>query len=116
MTSFQNLYRNNSLQLEEMGRINRILEELVSQAEEFGEKANKNLTKAMDTATQAKNESGQRRREAQSARESAVNAHSDAVQVNREAENALNAAMEFKVSIDVVETVHFFLPPGTFWK
>lgn len=93
---FQNLYRNNSLKLEEIGRINGILEELVSLAEEFREKANMNLTKAMDTATQAKNESGQRRRQAQNARERAAIAHTDAVQVNREAENALNAAMEFK--------------------
>lgn len=113
---FQNLYRNNSLKLEEIGRINGILEELVSLAEEFGEKANMNLTKAMDTATQAKNESGQRQRQAQNARERAAIAQSDAVRVNREAENALNAAIEFKVSIDVVKTVLCFLSPGTFWK
>ena len=94
---FQSLYRNNSLRLEEIRRINEMLQELVSQAEKFGEQANVNLTMAMDTATRAKNEAGQRRREAQIARHNATNAHSDAMQVNSEAENALDTATEFKV-------------------
>lgn len=97
--SFQSLYRNNSLKLEEIRRISMVLQELVSHAQDFGEKANMNLTKALETATQAKNVSGQRRREAQSARDSAANAHSDTMQVNREADSALNTAMEFKVSL-----------------
>ena len=96
---FQSLYRNNSLKLEEIRRINDLLQELVSQAENFGEQANVNLTMAMDTASRAKNEAGQRRREAQIARHNATNAHSDALQVNSEAENALNTATEFKVSL-----------------
>lgn len=106
---FQSLYRNNSLRLEEIRRINELLQELVSQAERFGEQANVNLTMAMDTATRAKNEAGQRRREAQIARHNATNAHSDAMQANSEAENALDIAMEFKVRLyqfrgtDVVE-------------
>lgn len=94
---FQSLYRNNSLRLEEIRRINELLKELVSQAETFGEQANVNLTIAMDTATRAKNEAGRRKRQAQIARHNATNAHSDAVQVNSEAENALDTAMEFKV-------------------
>ena len=97
--SFQSLYHNHSLKLEEIRRINLVLQELVSRAQNFGEKANTNLTIALDTATRAKNESGQRRREAQNARDGAANAHSDAMQVNREAENALNTATEFKVSL-----------------
>ena len=96
---FQSLYRNNSLRLEEIRRINEMLQELVTQAETFGEQANVNLTMAMNTATQAKNEVGQRRREAQIARHNATNAHSDAMQVNSEAQNALDTAMEFKVSL-----------------
>lgn len=98
-SDFQSLYRNYSLRLEEIRRINDLLQELVSQAENFGEQANVNLTMAMDTATRAKNEAGQRRREAQIARHNATNAHSDAMQVNREAENALDTAMEFNVSL-----------------
>lgn len=96
---FQSLYRNNSLRLEEIRRINELLKELVSQAETFGEQANVNLTMAMNTATRAKNEAGQRKRQAQIARHNATNAHSDAVQVNSEAENALDTAMEFKVRL-----------------
>lgn len=96
---FQSLYRNNSLRLEEIRRINELLTELVSQAETFGEQANVNLTMAMNTATRAKNEGGQRKRQAQIARHNATNAHSDAVQVNSEAENALDTAMEFKVRL-----------------
>ena len=96
---FQSLYRNNSMRLEEIRRINELLQELVSQAEIFGEQANVNLTMAMDTATRAKNEAGQRRREAQIARHNATNAHSDAMQVNNEAENALDTAMAFKVRL-----------------
>ena len=98
---FQSLYRNNSLRLEEIRRINELLRELVSQAETFGEQANVNLAMAMDTATRAKNEAGQRRREAQTARDNATNAQSDAMQVAIEAENALNTATEFKVSCPI---------------
>lgn len=97
--SFQSLYHNNSLKLEEIKRINELLQQLVSQAEQYGEQANVNLTMAMDTATRAKNTAGQRRREAQIARHNASNALSDAMQANNEAENALETAMEFKVSL-----------------
>lgn len=97
--SFQSLYRNNSLKLEEIKRINELLQQLVSQAEQYGEQANVNLTMAMDTATQAKNTAGQRRREAQIARHNASNALSDAMQASNEAENALETAMEFKASL-----------------
>ena len=96
---FQSLYLNNSIRLEEIRRINELLQELVSQAENFGEQANGNLTMAMDTATRAKNGAGQRRREAQIAQHNATNAHSDAMQVNNEAENALATATEFKVRL-----------------
>ena len=104
---FQSLYRNNSLRLEEIRRINEILRELVTQAETFGERANVNLTMAMDTATRAKNEAGQRRREAQIARHNATNAHSDAMQVNSEAQNALDTAMGFKVRLPALKRFCF---------
>ena len=97
--SFQILYRNNSMRLEEISNINKVLLELVRQAESIGDQANGNLTMAVETATQAKNLASQRKREAQSARDNATNAHSDAMQVSTEAKNALDEAMEFKVSL-----------------
>lgn len=96
--NFQSLYRNNSLKLEEIKRINDLLQELVSQAEHYGEQANVNLTMAMDTATRAKDTAGQRKREAEIARHNASNALSDAMQANSEAENALDTSVEFKVN------------------
>ena len=69
-----------------------------------------NLTLAMETALQAKNVSGQRRREAQNARDSATNAHSDAMQANREANNTLNIATEFKVSLLSLQKRIFYRP------
>lgn len=96
---FQSLYRNNSLRLEEIRRINELLLELVTRAETFGEQANVNLTMAMNTATRAKNEAGQRRREAQMALHNATNAQSDAMQVNNEAKIASDTATDFKVSL-----------------
>ena len=97
--SFQSMYRNHSQKLEEIRQIISVLQELVSLSQDLGEKANMNLTQAMDVASEAKNVSGQGRREAQSARDSASNALSDAMRVEMEAENALNTAAEFKVSL-----------------
>ena len=42
--AFQTLYRNNSLRLEEISKINEILQALVKIAEIIGEQANGNLT------------------------------------------------------------------------
>ena len=42
--AFQTLYRNNSLRLEEISKINEILQALVKEAEIIGEQANGNLT------------------------------------------------------------------------
>ena len=93
------MYRNHSQKLEEISQIISVLQELLSLAQDLEEKVNMNLTQAMEIASEAKNVSGQRRREAQSARDSASNALSDAMRVEMEAENALNTAAEFKVSL-----------------
>ena len=97
--SFQSMYRNHSQKLEEISQIISVVQELLSLAQDLEEKANMNLTQAMQIVSEAKNVSGQRRREAQSARDSASNALSDAMRVEMEAENALNTATEFKVSL-----------------
>ena len=96
---FQSMYHNHSLKLEEIGRINGILKEFVSIAQDFGEKANMNLTKATEIATQALRESRQRREEANTALFSAAGAHSNATMAKKEADTVLNTALKFKVSI-----------------
>ena len=96
--AFQALYRNNSMRLEEINKINEMLQALVKEAEMIGEQANGNLTMAVKTANRSKDLAGQRKREAQSALDNATNAHSDTLQANTEANNALKAAMSFEVS------------------
>ena len=96
--TFQTLYRNNSMRLEEISKINEILQALVKEAEIIGEQANGNLTMAVENANRSKDLAGQRKREAQSALDNATNAHSDTLQASGDANNALKTAMGFKVS------------------
>ena len=96
--TFQTLYRNNSMRLEEISKMNEIFQALVKIAEIIGEQANGNLTMAVETANRSKDLAGQRKREAQSALDNATNAHSDTLQASGDANNALKTAMGFKVS------------------
>ena len=96
--TFQTLYRNNSMRLEEISKINEILQALVKEAEIIGKQANGNLTMAVENANRSKDLAGQRKREAQSALDNATNAHSDTLQASGDANNALKTAMGFKVS------------------
>lgn len=96
--TFQTLYRNNSMRLEKISKINEILQALVKEAEMIGEQANGNLTMAVENANRSKDLAGQRKREAQSALDNATNAHSDTLQASGDANNALKTAMGFKVS------------------
>ena len=96
--AFQTLYRNNSLRLEEISKINEILQTLVKEAEIIGEQANGNLTMAVETANRSKYLAGQQKREAQSVLDNATNAHSDTLQAGSDANNALKTAMGFEVS------------------
>lgn len=100
--AFQALYRNNSMRLEEINKINEMLQALVKEAEMIGEQANGNLTMAVKTANRSKDLAGQRKREAQSALDNATNAHSDTLQANTEANNALKAAMSFEENATMV--------------
>lgn len=96
---FQSMYHNHSSKLEEIRRINGILLEFVSFAQNFGEKAYMNLTNATEIATQALRKSRQRRDEAKTALDSAASAHSNATMAKKEADTVLNTTMKFKVSI-----------------
>ena len=96
--TFQTLYRNNSMRLEEISKINEIFQALVKEVEIIGEQANGNLTMAVENANRSKDLAGQRKREAQSALDNATNAHSDTLQASGDANNALKTAMGFKVS------------------
>ena len=96
---FQSMYHNNSLKLEEIGRINSILLELVSIAQSFGEKASMDLTKATEIASQALSESRKRKGEVETALYNASDAHLNAELAKSKADTVLNTAMKFKVSI-----------------
>lgn len=65
------------MRLEEISKINEILQALVKEAEIIGEQANGNLTMAVENANRSKDLAGQRKREAQSALDNATSAHSD---------------------------------------
>lgn len=90
------------MRLEEINKINEMLQALVKEAEMIGEQANGNLTMAVKTANRSKDLAGQRKREAQSALDNATNAHSDTLQANTEANNALKAAMSFEENATMV--------------
>lgn len=97
--NFHSLYQNNSMKLEEIAEIITVLQKLLLDVENYGNKTAMNLMKANETAILAKREAGQRKREAENAFHNASNAHDDVKDLYREAENVTNLAREFKVSL-----------------
>jgi len=94
--NFHSLNQNNSMKLKEIAEIIAMLEKLLLDVENYGNKTAMNLMKANETAILAKKEAGQRKREAESAFHNVSNAHDDIKDLYREAENVTNLAREFK--------------------
>lgn len=97
--NFHSLYQNNSMKLKEIAEIITVLQKLLLDVENYGNKTAMNLMKANETAILAKREAGQRKREAENVFHNASNAHDDVKDLYREAENVTNLAREFKVSL-----------------
>lgn len=94
--NFHSLNQNNSMKLREIAEVLAMLEKLLLDVENYGNKTAMNLMKANETAILAKKEAGQRKREAESAFHNVSNAHDDIKDLYREAENVTNLAREFK--------------------
>lgn len=94
--NFHSLNQNNSMKLKEIAEIIAMLEKLLLDVENYGNKTAMNLMKANETAILAKEEAGQRKREAESAFHNVSNAHDDIKDLYREAENVTNLARELK--------------------
>lgn len=94
--NFHSLNQNNSMKLREIAEVIAMLEKLLLDVENYGNKTAMILMKANETAILAKKEAGQRKREAESALHNVSNAHDDIKDLYREAENVTNLAREFK--------------------